>query len=287
MNRQQASASMAARMEALCAFIEAHPERATLAELARRAHLSPSYLQRRFRAIVGVSPRRYAEECRLQALRNRLRSGDAVTDAVYAAGFGSPSRVYERVSQRMGMTPGEYRKGGDGLAISYATATVPVGLLLMAATDRGICDVRFGDDEAALRAALAAEFPAATITPRPAGTDAAFDAWMEALRAELDGTVTGTDLPLDIRGSAFRMRVWDCLQRIPRGQTRTYREVAEAIGRPDAVRAVAGACAANRVALAIPCHRVIRGDGGLGGYRWGVERKRQLLKREGALPGTT
>jgi AraC family transcriptional regulator of adaptative response/methylated-DNA-[protein]-cysteine methyltransferase len=285
MKRRQASTAMAARMEDLCAFIASNPERATLAELARRAHMSPSYLQRRFRAIVGVSPRRYAEECRMEAFRERLRSGDAVTDAVYAAGFGSPSRVYERVSRRMGMTPGQYRKGGDGLAISYATTTTPVGLLLMAATDRGLCDVRFGEDEAALHAALVAEFPAATITSRPAGTDAAFDAWMDTLRGELDGTGGGAELPLDIRGSAFRMRVWDCLQRIPRGQTRTYREVAEAIGRPDAVRAVAGACAANRVALAIPCHRVIRGDGGLGGYRWGVERKRQLLDREGAFPG--
>ena len=182
------------------------------------------------------------------------------------------------------MTPGQYGNGGDGLAISYATASTPVGLLLMAATDRGLCDVRFGDDEASLLAGLEAEFPAATITPRPAGTDAALDAWMRALRAELDGGGAGLDLPFDIRGSAFRMRVWDCLQRIPRGETRAYREVAEAIGRPDAVRAVAGACAANQVALVIPCHRVIRGDGGLGGYRWGVERKRRLLQREGALP---
>lgn len=285
MKREQAREAMAARMQDLCAFIEAHPERATLAELSCRVHLSPSYLQRRFRAIVGVSPRRYAEACRLQALRGRLRSGEAVTDAVYAAGFGSPSRVYERVSERMGMTPGQYRTGGGGLAISYATASTPVGLLLMAATDRGLCDVRFGDDEASLREGLEAEFPAATITPRPAGTDTAFDAWMRAVREDLDGAGAGLlDLPLDIRGSAFRMRVWDCLQRIPRGETRTYREVAEAIDRPDAVRAVAGACAANRVALVVPCHRVIRGDGGLGGYRWGVERKRRLLEQEGALP---
>lgn len=271
-----------ARIRALCAYIEAHPdEPLTLTALGERAHLSPGYLQRRFKAIVGVSPKQYAEACRLRVLREALRQGETVTEAILDAGFGSASRVYERVAGRIGMTPGQYRAGGTGLSISYATTATPLGLLMMAATDRGLCFVQFGDDEAAMRARLEAEYPAASLEPMPTGTNAAFDAWMQALHAMLDGAAPAADdLPLEIQGTAFQMKVWDFLQRIPVGETCSYSEVAAGIGRPSAVRAAAGACAANRLALVIPCHRVIRGDGGLGGYRWGVERKRALLRRE-------
>lgn len=275
--------SIQTRIRELCAYIEANPDESlTLAALGERAHLSPGYLQRRFKAITGVSPRQYAEVCRLRVLRESLREGETVTDAIFDAGFGSVSRVYERAAGRLGMTPGQYRAGGAGLEISYATASTPVGLLMMAATDRGLCFVQFGEDEAAMRTRLEAEYPAASLSPMPAGTDAAFDAWMAALRSRLEGAPAESELPLDIRGTAFQTKVWEFLQRIPAGETRSYSAVAAGIGRPAAVRAVAGSCAANRLALVIPCHRVIRGDGGLGGYRWGVERKRALLQREAA-----
>ncbi len=278
--------SIRTRIRELCAYIEAHPDESlTLAALGERVHLSPGYLQRRFKAITGVSPKQYAQVCRLRVLRESLRAGETVTDAIFGAGYGSASRVYERAAERLGMTPGEYRAGGEGVAISYATTSTPVGLLMMAATDRGLCCVQFGEDEASMRARLEAEYPAASLSPMPPGTDAAFDAWMAALRARLEGAPAGNDLPLDIRGTAFQTQVWEFLQRIPAGDTRSYSAVAAGIGRPEAVRAVAGACAANRLALAIPCHRVIRGDGGLGGYRWGVERKRALLEREAACHG--
>lgn len=274
------------RIRELCAYIEAHPDESlTLATLGERVHLSPGYLQRRFKAITGVSPKQYGRMCRLRALRESLRAGETVTDAVFDAGYGSASRVYERAAGWLGMTPGQYRAGGAGLEISYATASTPVGLLMMAATDRGLCFVQFGEDEATMRARLAAEYPAASLSPMPAGTDAAFDAWMAGLRSRLEGAPAGSDLPLAIRGTAFQTQVWEFLQCIPAGETRSYADVATAIGRPEAARAVAGACAANRLALAIPCHRVIRGDGGLGGYRWGVERKRALLEREAAGNG--
>lgn len=278
--------STRARIRELCAYIEAHPDESlTLAALGERAHLSPGYLQRRFKAVTGVSPKQYARMCRLRALRESLREGETVTDAIFDAGFGSASRVYEGATERLGMTPGQYRSGGAGLEISYATASTPLGLLMMAATDRGLCFVQFGEDEATLQARLAAEYPAASLSPMPPGTDAAFDAWMAGLRSRLGGAPTGSDLPLDVRGTAFQTQVWEYLQRIPAGETRSYAGVAAAIGRPAAVRAVAGACAANRLAVVIPCHRVIRGDGGLGGYRWGVARKRALLEREAAGRG--
>ena len=283
--RTAADQRMLRRVRTVCALIEAQPEtRFTLADLAARVHSSPGRLQRRFKALVGVSPMQYARACRLRRLRHALRTGGSVTEAVHAAGFGSTSRVYEQVGARIGMTPGQYRTGGADLAISYAVAPTPLGVLLMAATDRGLCAVQFGDDEAVLRAALAAEFPAARIARMPAASDPVFDRWMQALRAEIAGGPVA-ELPLDVRGTAFRLRVWSFLQRIPRGETRSYAAVARALDRPGAARAVAGACAANRLALVIPCHRVLRGDGGLGGYRWGAERKRALLAREGTPAG--
>lgn len=275
---------MAERMRALCRYIEAHPgEASTLAELSHQANLSPFHLQRRFKAAIGVTPRQYAEACQLRALKQELRRGGSVTDAIYDAGFGSVSRVYERVATRIGMTPGQYRAGGAGMEISYATAETPLGLLMMAATDRGLCFVQLGDNEAEMRERLRTEYPAATLCVMPPGAKAPFRRWMQALCDYLAGARTGLDLPTDIRGTAFQMKIWDYLRQIPYGEVRTYKQVAEAVGRPTAIRAVANACAANRVALTIPCHRVIRGDGGLGGYRWGSERKRALIECERAV----
>ncbi len=269
------------RMHALCRYIEANVGQSlTLEHLGRQAHMSSYHLQRRFKSIVGVTPKQYAEGCRLRTFKQGLKSPGTVTDAIYDAGFGSVSRAYERVPTHMGMTPAQYQSGGRDMAISYATAPTPLGVLLMAATDRGLCFVELGDDEAEMLTRLVAEYPAAEVSRMPAGGSETFWVWMQALCDHLRDADLELDLPTDIRGTVFQMKVWNYLCRIPKGETRTYKAVAEAIGQPKAVRAVANVCAANRVALAIPCHRVIRGDGGLGGYRWGVERKRMLLERE-------
>ncbi|HSW13602.1 MAG TPA: bifunctional DNA-binding transcriptional regulator/O6-methylguanine-DNA methyltransferase Ada [Solimonas sp.] len=277
------NARMAQRMQALCRWIEAHAqEPLTLEALAAHVHLSPFHLQRQFKAVVGVSPKQYLEACRLRTLREGLREGEPVTRAIHEAGFGSASRVYEKVATRLGMTPKQYRAGGAGVAISHASAQTPLGLLMMGATDRGLCFVQFGDSEAQLLEMLRAEYPGAALAPMGTAMQAQFAAWMQALGEHLSGAAQAPELPLDLRGTAFQMKVWAYLQRIPAGELRSYTEVAEAIGQPRAVRAVASACAANRVALLVPCHRVIRGDGSLGGYKWGLERKRTLIEQERA-----
>ena len=280
--QQTHSASRAdARVQAVCRYIEAHADQPlTLAELGRQVQLSPAYLQRRFKAVVGITPKQYADACRLRGLKQNLRADETVTTAIYACGYGSPSRVYGRAAQRLGMTPGQYRAAGKGLDIAYAATHTPLGCLMLAATESGLCYVQFGDDQPSLFAALQTEFPAARLRAMPESASAPFNAWMRGLTSYLQDTRLPLDLPLDIRGTAFQTQVWAYLRRIPSGQTQSYQQVAEGIGRPQAVRAVANACAANRLALVIPCHRVIRGDGGLGGYRWGVERKQALLARE-------
>jgi AraC family transcriptional regulator, regulatory protein of adaptative response / methylated-DNA-[protein]-cysteine methyltransferase len=271
----------ARKIRELCRYIEQHAEeRVDLAALAARAGLSRFHLQRRFKAVTGVSPREYAEAFRMRRLKSELRQSADVTDAVYAAGFGSSSRVYERADTQLGMTPSQYRRGGEGVAIAYACTRTPLGLMLLAATDRGLCFLQFGETEEALAAALHGEYPAAQIAPMGKERAPEFGAWMEALRQHLEGRRPRLDLPLDIRATAFQARVWNYLRSIPYGETRSYAQVAEGIGSPTAVRAVARACASNTVALAIPCHRVIRGDGAESGYRWGVERKQALLERE-------
>lgn len=272
-----------ARIETLCRYIESHAqEPLPLESLAEQAHLSPFHLQRQFKAVTGVSPRQYVEACRLRALRQGLREGASVTRAIHDAGFGSASRVYERVGTRLGMTPKQYRAGGSGVAISHAVSKTPLGLLMMGATDRGLCFVQFGDSEEALLAQLQREYPGAELAPMDDAQRQQFAAWMQALAQHIEGAPPARQLPLDLRGTAFQMKVWAYLQQIPGGELRSYTEVAEAIGAPRAVRAVASACAANRVALLVPCHRVIRGDGSLGGYKWGLERKRTLIDRERA-----
>lgn len=278
----------AERVAAVCRYIEGHlDEPLTLAVLAGHAGVSPFHLQRSFKAIVGVTPREYAEACRLKRLRGELRVATSVTDAIYGAGFGSGSRVYERSDGRLGMTPAQYRKGGEGVAISFASGRTALGLTMIGATDRGICFLQFGESERALRAALAAEFPRATCSPMRAESAAEFAAWMRVLDARLAGRAPHRDLPLDVRGTAFQLEVWKALQAIPPGDVRSYAEVATALGAPRAARAVARACATNRIAVLIPCHRVIRGDGALGGYRWGTARKRTLLDVEKRAAGRT
>ena len=253
-----------------------------LAELARRVGLSASHLQRAFRKRYGLSPAEYAQSLRLQRLKSALRDTPRVTDAIYDAGYGSGSRVYEKTGQLLGMTPATYRRGAAGVAIKYTTLQTPLGYLLVAASERGICTVTIGDDDATLTAGLRAEFTDAAIERVDTGRDDWLAATIANVAADLGfGKATTTSVPpLDICATAFQWRVWQALQRIPRGQTRSYSQIAAQIGAPRSVRAVANACARNRLAIIVPCHRVIREDGSLGGYRWGIERKRALLARE-------
>ena len=271
------SAARASLAERARQWIEAHgDEPFTLAELGRELGVSPAHLQRTFTAAVGVSPRQYAEARRFQAAKERLRAGDDVTRALYDAGYGSSSRFYEQANGQLGMAPGAYRRGGQGVSISYTIVDCPLGRLLVAATGRGICAVSLGGSDTALEAFLREEYPAAQIER----DDAALREPVTALLAHLDGRQAALDLPLDVAGTDFQRRVWETLRMIPYGETRSYAQVAEAIGQPRAVRAVAQACGGNRAALVIPCHRVVRSDGSLGGYRWGVERKQALLATE-------
>ena len=263
--------------ERIVALIEASPTGApTLSALARQIGRSPFHLQRTFKRVVGVSPRQWAAARRVGALKRRLQAGDTVSRAQFEAGFGSSSRLYERAASALGMTPAVYRRGGAGVRIGYVVVPTTLGALLVAGTERGLCAVRFGSSEQALARSLKDEFPEAELRRN----EPRVSLWAASLRAQTDGIKPTALLPLDIQATAFQLRVWDELRRIPFGVTRTYAQVARAIGRPRAARAVARACASNRAALAVPCHRVVRGDGGLGGYRWGVERKRKLLERE-------
>jgi len=248
----------------------------TLAELGKRVGVSPFHLQRLFKRATGLSPREYQSARRMRQVKHGLRKGDDVTTALYDAGFGSPSRLYEKAHQQLGMTPGAYRRGGAGMTIQYAIVPSPLGRLLVAATARGLCAVRFGESALELERELREEFSAAE-THRD---DAALQPYLQALLASLRGENVTVDLPLDVRATAFQKKVWDALREIPSGETRSYSEVARAIGDPKAVRAVATACASNPVALAVPCHRVVRSDGELAGYRWGIDRKKKLLHQE-------
>jgi AraC family transcriptional regulator of adaptative response/methylated-DNA-[protein]-cysteine methyltransferase len=266
-----------ALVQRVCRAIAANPEEPpTLASLGTTVNLSPFHLQRTFKRVMGITPRQYAEACRVGRLKDELRKGEAVTSALYGAGYGSASRLYESAPSHLGMTPAVYRRGGLGMHIHYTIVPCPLGLLLVAATERGICAITLGDADDALAAALKREYPAAEIARDAAGLDSAVTAIIRHLR----GQEPHLDLPLDVQATAFQWRVWEALRAIPYGSTRSYGEIARAIGQPTAARAVAQACATNRVALAIPCHRVVREDGAVGGYRWGVERKRTLLAQE-------
>jgi AraC family transcriptional regulator of adaptative response/methylated-DNA-[protein]-cysteine methyltransferase len=264
-------------VQRVCRAIAANPEEPpTLASLSMEVHLSPFHLQRTFKRVMGITPRQYADACRVGRLKDELRKGEAVTSALYGAGYGSASRLYESAPAHLGMTPAVYRRGGMGMRIHYTVVPCPLGLLLVAATERGICAINLGDTDDTLAAGLQREYPAAEITRDASGLDAA----VEAIIRHLHGQEPHLDLPIDVQATAFQWRVWEALRAIPYGSTRSYSAIARAIGQPTAARAVAQACANNRVALAIPCHRVVRENGDLGGYRWGVERKRALLTQE-------
>ena len=252
-----------------------------LNELAQAVGLSPSHLQRAFRKRYGVSPAEYAQSLKLKILKSALRTAPRVADAIYDAGYGSGSRVYEKTGQLLGMTPASYRRGAAGIALRYTTLKTPLGRLLVAATERGICSVALGDDDATLLTALVKEFPQASVERVDAGRDDWLAAVVARVNAQIAREPSSTPLPpIDIRATAFQWRVWQALQRIPAGQTRSYSDIASEIGSPRSVRAVANACGRNRLAIVVPCHRVIREDGSLGGYRWGVSRKQALLERE-------
>ena len=261
----------------VCRIIEANEgEPITLSALSEKIGVSSFHLQRTFKSIMGISPRDYAETCRVNKFKHDVRRGEAITNAMYDAGFGSSSRLYSSAASQLGMTPATYGKGGRGMSISYATAESPLGRLLVAATSKGVCSVMLGDTEASLKADLLSEFPAAEIRHDEKPLRSSLNAIIEHLKNKSPHV----DLPLDIRATAFQRQVWEQLRAIPYGQTYSYSEVAKAIGQDKAVRAVARACATNPVALVIPCHRVIREDKSLGGYRWGLERKKKLLQAE-------
>lgn len=260
-------------------YIDEHAdEPLPLTRLAREAGVSPAHLQRTFTRVVGLSPKQYQERHRVGALKSALRGGRTVSSATYEAGFASGRRVYEAAPDALGMTPGAYRRRGTGVTIHYTAVPTSLGLLLVAVTERGVCSVSLGDTEETLVDALRAEYPAAELAR---ATDTR-DRLVDAVVAHVEGTAAAEELPLDLRATAFQWQVWRALQRIPAGATRSYQAVAEELGRPTAARAVARACASNRVAVLIPCHRVVRGNGALGGYRWGIARKAALLAREGA-----
>jgi AraC family transcriptional regulator of adaptative response/methylated-DNA-[protein]-cysteine methyltransferase len=257
-------------------LIEGDGTAPTLNELGAEFHVSPFHLQRTFKRITGVTPRQYAAAHRVGQLKQELRASDGVAGAVYRAGFGSSSRVYEQSGRVLGMTPAAYGRGGRGMRITYTVQPCALGQVLVAATERGIAFVSLGDGDAPLEAALRREYPAAEI----ARDDRAAKKYAGAVvRAIRDGHIDDA-LPVDVLATAFQARVWQALREIPRGETRSYIEVARAIGQPTAARAVARACADNPTPIIVPCHRVVRSDGGLSGYRWGVERKRTLLERE-------
>ena len=267
-----------AAIEKACALLRQSEMMPTLAELADAAGISPFHFHRVFKQITGATPRDYARTHRLGRFAEKLDAGEPVTEAIYASGFGSSSRAYEAAPAGLGMTPGARRRGGDGQTIRYATIETPLGWALVAATERGICMTALADDRKSLVAALRQRFPAAEVV----ADDAGLKDWADRIVRFITAPDHNLDLPLDIRGTAFQARVWRALQKIPLGKTASYTEIAATLGQPKAVRAVAQACAANKLALLVPCHRVIRSDGDLGGYRWGVERKQALLAKERA-----
>ncbi len=271
-----------ATIERACRYIESRREigegLVRLTELGAHCRMSPWHLQRLFKQVMGVTPRQYADAHRVRRLKDGLQQGESVAGATFDAGYGSSSRIYERAAAELGMTPATYRKGGLGAEIGYAIHPCPLGRLLAAATPKGVCFVGIGEDDRMLESALRGEFPKAAAIRRDEGR---LGSAISTILAYLDGAEPHIELPLDIRATAFQRQVWEELRRIPYGETRSYGEIAEQVGAPRAVRAVGRACATNPVALIVPCHRVVREDGSLSGYRWGLARKQALLEREG------
>jgi AraC family transcriptional regulator of adaptative response/methylated-DNA-[protein]-cysteine methyltransferase len=260
-----------------CATIDAAVDALpSLEDLAREARLSPFHFHRLFKSATGLTPRQYAAGQRLQKFKSGVKTGQDVTTALYDAGYSSSSRLYEKAASRLGMTPAAYRRGGEAMQINYTIASTRLGQMLVAATERGICKVSFDDQDEPLETGLRAEFPTASLIR----DDITLKTWVDALVAHLEGQQPRLDLPLDLQATTFQLRVWETLRQIPYGETRTYAQVASIIGSAKAVRAVGSACAHNPVAVITPCHRVLRTDGGLGGYRWGLKRKQALLEQE-------
>lgn len=261
---------------AVCRLIESSDEEPTLQELADSAAMSTYHFHRLFKSITGLTPKGYAQAHRAKRMRKELERGSSVTDAIFESGFNSSSRFYEKTNGVLGMTPTDFRKGGAKVEIRFAVAECSLGSILVAQSDRGICAILLGDDPDELARDMQNRFPNADFK----GGDKEFEKLVANVISFVETPGIGLDLPLDVRGTAFQQRVWQALRKVPAGKTISYSELAEQIGSPKAVRAVAGACAANKLAVAIPCHRVVRNDGDISGYRWGVERKRTLLKRE-------
>ena len=259
-----------------CQLIEEAETPPTLETLATTLGLSPSHFHRQFKTVVGVTPKEFAAALRARRVKEGLADGASVTQSLYDAGFNASSRFYEEAPQRLGMNPKIYKNGATGQTIAYTVAESSLGWITVATTHQGVCAIEFGDTPEALVETLYTRFPKATLKQ----DEPAFTVWVSEVLAYIETPHEGLDLPLDIQGTAFQQRVWKALQHIPTGTTWSYARVAEQIGKPKAVRAVATACASNKIALAIPCHRVVRSDGSLGGYRWGTDRKRDLLQRE-------
>lgn len=267
-------------VKSICRYIEQHlDEPVTLSQLGAHFEQSPFHLQRTFKAALGITPKQYADSCRMRGFREKLKSGQSVTRAMYEAGYSSTSRLYERAASAMGMDPSKYRRGAIATAIRYTCADSPLGRILIAMTDKGICSIQFADSDEELENGLRHEFPFANRRR----DDEGLSPTVQNLMRLLSGPETARALPLDIRATAFQRRVWTYLQSIGFGETRSYSDVAKAIKRPSAVRAVARACATNPVAVAIPCHRIVRSNGELGGYRWGLKRKKALLEMESSV----
>lgn len=261
-----------------CRLIENADQAPNLADLADAVGMSPYHFHRLFKRFTGVTPKAYAAAQRARRVRDELAQGATVTEAVYGAGFNSNGRFYATSTEQLGMTPTAFRAGGDGTTLRFAVGECSLGSILVAASDRGVCAILLGDDPDALARELQDRFPRAQVV----GPDATFDRWVAQAVGLVERPALGLDLPLDIRGTAFQLRVWEALRQIPPGSTASYAEIAERIGKPRAAQAVGQACAANPIAVAIPCHRVVRTDESLSGYRWGVERKAELLRRERA-----
>ncbi|GCE26387.1 bifunctional transcriptional activator/DNA repair enzyme protein Ada [Dictyobacter alpinus] len=277
--QQSYNAAAEAIVQQVCTYINEHlEERLTLAQLGEEVHMSPYHLQRIFKHNTGITPRQYVDARRMEQFKARLREGEAITAAVYDAGYGSTSRLYERVPTHLGMTPNSYRQGGQDMQIAYTIVTSPLGQLLVAATSKGICAVSLGDNQEELEAGLQQEYAAAQIYQ----DGSQLQTWVNNILDYLEGERSWNQLnvPIDVQATAFQWRVWEMLRSIPVGETRSYGEIAQSLGDKKKARAVAQACANNPVALIIPCHRVVRGDGETGGYRWGIERKRRLLTQE-------
>jgi len=265
----------------LARYIEAHADESLpLSRLANESGLSAAYLQNIFKACVGVSPKQFQDAIRQQRFKGYLKQGQSVTDAIFESGYGSVSRIYDKAVRGLGMTPSQYKLGAANECIYYTSGKTAVGFLMIAATDVGVCFAMFGKNQRELIENLRQEFPHATLQSSMANQSEPLQNWFDAINVHLSEGSPKPDIPLDIRGTAFQIKVWTFLKRIPDGHTVSYKDVAQGIGKPSAIRAAASACAKNKIALLIPCHRVLRGDGAMGGFRWGVERKQTLLQLE-------